>query len=99
MLPILEDATKALGKINKDNINTMKSYPKPPPALDIVMQGVIIVFNEQSQVKLKPAEPGSMVKIPDYWEYAKKSILNIKVLDRIKEFKTDKILAIPPKNI
>jgi dynein heavy chain, axonemal len=36
---------------------------------------------------MKPKEPGSMEKIPDYWEYAKKSILNNKLVERIKEFK------------
>ena len=92
---MLEEAAKALDKITKDNVNTMKSYPKPPAALDIVMQGVIIAFNEQSSVKMKPKEPGSMEKIPDYWEYAKKSILNNKLVERIKEFKQDQILAIP----
>lgn len=46
VLPMLEEAAKALDKITKDNVNTMKSYPKPPAALDIVMQGVIIAFNE-----------------------------------------------------
>jgi dynein heavy chain, axonemal len=37
VLPMLEEAAKALDKITKDNVNTMKSYPKPPTALDIVM--------------------------------------------------------------
>ena len=96
---MLKEATKALEKVTKDNVNTMKSYAKPPSAVDIVMQGVIIAFNEQAQVKLKPKEPGSMEKVADYWEYAKKSILNSKLTDRLKEYNEDKILSIPQKNI
>lgn len=34
---MLEDAAKALDKITKENVNTMKSYVKPPDGLFIVM--------------------------------------------------------------
>ena len=30
-----------------------------------------------------------MEKVPDFWEYAKKSILNDKLIKRVKEFKEE----------
>ena len=46
-------------------------------------------------MKWKPKEPGSMEKVPDFWEYAKKSLLNDKLIKRVKDFKEEQIKAIP----
>jgi dynein heavy chain len=53
------------------------------------MEGVCYAFNEDANVKWKPKEPGSMEKIQDFWDYAKKSLLNDKLIKRVKDFKED----------
>lgn len=46
-----------------------------------------------------PVAPGSMEKKQDFWEYAKKKLLNDKLLSRVKDFKEEKIKAIPQKKV
>ena len=50
-------------------------------------------------VKWQPKEPGSMEKIQDFWSYSKKNLLNAKLIGKVKDFREDKIKAIPQKNI
>lgn len=77
----------------------LKSYNNPPPAAAIVMEGVCYIFEEDSKIKFTPKEPGSMEKIQDFWGYSKKNLLNAKLIQRVKDFREDKIKAIPEKNI
>ena len=99
VLPLLRNAVKALESLSKDDITTIKSFNQPPKALDIVMQGLCYVLGEDSNVKWKPKEPGSMEKVQNFWEHSKKFLLNDKLIKRIKDFKDDSILKIAPKNV
>jgi hypothetical protein len=47
VLPALEEANKALDTLKPDDISNLKSYAKPPPILDFVMQGVILTLGEE----------------------------------------------------
>lgn len=40
-----------------------------------------------------------MEKIQDFWGYSKKNLLNAKLIQRVKDFREEKIKAIPEKNI
>ena len=40
-----------------------------------------------------------MEKIQDFWVYARKNLLHSKLIGRVKDFREDKIKAIPDKNI
>jgi len=42
-----------------------------------------------------PIEPGSTKKKKDWWTYGKKSLLNGKLLGRVKGMSPDNIKAIP----
>lgn len=64
-----------------------------------MLEGVCYAFNEDQNVKWKPKEPGSIEKIQDFWEYAKKNLLNDKLIKRVKEFDEFKIKAIPQSKI
>ena len=99
VLPLLDEASAALDKISQDDMTQLKSYVKPPPAAGIVMEGVCYVFGEDANIKFTPKEPGSMEKIQDFWGYAKKQLLNAKLISRVKDFREDKIKAIPERNI
>lgn len=96
---MLDEAAAALDKITQDDMTQLKSYNNPPPAAAIVMEGVCYIFEEDSKIKFTPKEPGSMEKIQDFWGYSKKNLLNAKLIQRVKEFREDKIKAIPEKNI
>lgn len=56
------------------------------------MQAIIIVFEEENQVKSIPkpdGKPGE--KIKDYWDYAKKKFLNNKLKARFLSYTEDTI--------
>lgn len=89
VLPLLAAAQEALKQITKDDMVLLKSFTKPPAPAAFVMEGVCYAFNEDQNVKWQPKEPGSMEKIQDFWEYAKKSLLNDKLLKRVQDFKED----------
>lgn len=57
------------------------------------------MFGEDGNVKWTPKEPGSIEKIQDFWSYSKKNLLNAKLISKVKDFREDKIKAIPEKNI
>ena len=65
------------------------------------MQAVIIALGEDGNVKWKNIDPNdpSKGKILDFWEYAKKYLLNNKLIKRIQSYKEDKIRNMNPKNI
>lgn len=95
MLPLLAAAGEALDKIGRDDMVQLKSFTNPPPAAAIVMEGVCYTFNEDQFVKWKPKEPGSIEKVQDFWEYAKRALLNDKLIKRVKDFREDQIRSIP----
>jgi len=45
-LPALEGAIKALDALRKEDINEIKSFPKPPPAVQMVMEAVCLLLKE-----------------------------------------------------
>ena len=99
VLPLLDQASAALDKITQDDMTQLKSYNNPPASAAIVMEGVCYVFGEDGNVKWTPKEPGSIEKIQDFWSYSKKNLLNAKLISKVKDFREDKIKAIPEKNI
>jgi dynein heavy chain len=75
--------------VTRDDINQLRSFPNPPlPAVKVV-ESLCFVFNEDQLIKEKVGENGT--KFKDYWEYAKKFILNDRLLKRVTEFKPDYI--------
>ena len=88
-------AAKALDSISKDDMTTLKSFTKPPEAAAFVMEGLCYIFDEDQYVKSVPVAVGSIEKKKDFWEYAKKKLLTDKLINRVKDFKEDKIKAIP----
>lgn len=100
MLPILDNAAKALEKITKDDINTLKSFANPPPAAKLTMEGICYAFNIDGEVKWVPkpdGKPGEKVK--DFWDYSKKKLLNDKLTGRVKGFGKDQIMDMKPEKI
>ncbi|CAG9464970.1 unnamed protein product [Pedinophyceae sp. YPF-701] len=48
VLPELEAATKALNSLNKSDITEIKSFAKPPPLVQLTMEGVCILLSEKT---------------------------------------------------
>ena len=84
-MPLLQAAEESLEKVTRDDINQLRSFPNPPLSAARVVQALCFVFNEDHLVKQKVLETG--IKVKDYWDYAKKFILNDKLLKRVEEFK------------
>ena len=42
--PELERAKKAVETIDRKALETIRNYPKPPPIVEIIMEGVCILF-------------------------------------------------------
>ena len=65
----------------------LKSFTNPPPSASVVMEGLCYAFGEDIHVKSKDnKQPPSM---GDFWDYAKKSLLNDKLIRRVKDFKME----------
>lgn len=74
----------------------LRSYATPPISAAIVMEGVAIAFSEDDNVKGKGNDPPTF---QEYWDYAKKYLLNEKLIKRVKGFKLENIKSIPENKI
>ena len=88
-MPAYQAAQKALKELNKSQIDEVKSMKAPPAG---------VVFTMEAVGKLMAVDPvmvpkkSGFGKEADYWETAKKSILNKpKLLDELLEFDKDNI--------
>jgi dynein heavy chain, axonemal len=61
------------------------------------MEGLCYAFQEDGNVK--PKNDKEALKSQDFWDYAKKFLLNDKLIKRIKVMKIDAIRAIHPSKI
>jgi dynein heavy chain len=94
VVPILDSAAKLLEKVDKKQIDELKSFANPSAAARLVVEAVCYVFEEDKDVKwiAKPdGKPGE--KIQDFWDYSKKKLLNDKLLGRVKSFRENNISA------
>lgn len=74
----------------------LKSFSNPPASAAVVMQGLCYTFQEDGNVKSKTKdEPTTQ----DFWDYAKRYLLNDKLIRRIKKMKIEEIRAISPQTI
>ena len=85
-MPLLAQAAEALEKITKDDMTQLKSFTNPPPSAAVVMEGLCYAFGEDINVKGKGKDPPNII---DFWDYAKKSLLNDKLMKRVKDFKIE----------
>lgn len=50
------------------------------------MEGLCYAFGEDNHVKSKEKGPPTII---DFWDYAKKALLNDKLIKRVKDFKIE----------
>ncbi|CAK86503.1 unnamed protein product (macronuclear) [Paramecium tetraurelia] len=96
VIPLLKQATDALEKISREDMILLKSFIYPPPSAAIVMEGLCYAFEIDDQVQSKNKDPPT---IQDFWDFAKKNLLNDKLIKRIKKMKLEEIRSINIVNI
>ncbi len=68
--PALEEAEKAVGELNKDNITELKTFKSPPAVVELAIKCVFFYLGYP----------------PQEWNQALKVISDIKFLDRLKNY-------------
>lgn len=58
------------------------------------MEGMCYAFNEDQNAGVKNADDAA-TRTQKFWDYAKKNLLNDKLIGRVKKFKEDQIDGIP----
>jgi len=96
VLPLLTSASQTLDAISKDHMVQLKSFLKPPPSAAVVMEGICYAFDEEKFVK---GNQGAKDWTQNFWNYAKRKLLNDHLIHRIKAFKEEQIKKISPKNM
>lgn len=89
VLPLLKEAADALSRVTKDDLTLLRSYQNPSQSIRAVMEAMCYVLGVEQNIKFKPVEIGSNQKYQDFWEYAKKYLLNDKLIKIVKNFKED----------
>ena len=90
-LPALKNAVKALDKLSKNDITEVKSFPKPPPAVQLVMEAVCILLSEKpdwSTAKVILSDPSFMQRLKDF----DKDNIDAKNLKKLQKYLTDPMM-------
>nr|XP_024218054.1 dynein heavy chain 7, axonemal isoform X1 [Halyomorpha halys] len=94
LLPIVEDAIKALDTVKKADLTLLKSMARPPEAVRVVMAGACVMLGIKPDRVPDPNRPGHMME--DFWSPSKRLLGDIQFLQKLKEFDKDHI---PPERI
>jgi len=96
VLPILERAEAALNSVDKNELNTLKSYQKVADPITMTMKVLCIIMKVDAIRKKE-----GIIMVEDYWETAKKKVLvNVdKLLKDVKSYDVQKISTIDTKTI
>ncbi|BFI29560.1 dynein axonemal heavy chain [Marchantia polymorpha subsp. ruderalis] len=89
VMPILEEALRALDTLTKNDISELKGMKSPPLPVRIVMEAVCIMKNIKPTRMKDPSGSGKM--IDDYWESSKKMLADADFLKSLKEYDKDNI--------
>ncbi|CAH1393775.1 unnamed protein product [Nezara viridula] len=89
LLPIVEDAIKALDTVRKDDLTLLKSMSRPPDAVKIVMAAACVMLGIRPDRVPDLSRPGHMME--DFWAPSKRLLGDIQFLQKLKEFDKDHI--------
>lgn len=87
-MPIKHAAEKAVNELDKNDIVEMRSIKVPSEGVKIVNKSLCIMFNVAPE-KAKSANVKEVVW--DYWEPAKKKMLNPELLGKCKNYEKDTV--------
>ena len=87
-MPVLEKALKALNTLTKNDITEVKGMKSPPAGVKLVMEAVCIMRGiKPGKVK----DPNSGKSVEDYWENAKKLLMEADFLEKLRSYDKDNI--------
>lgn len=88
-IPELEAAIKALKTLKKDEINEVRNMQKPPHAVQLAVEAVVIINRERP---MKVTDPNDKSKISyDYFEAGKKMMKDPHFLRKLQRFDKESI--------
>lgn len=87
-MPALEAATKALEAINKKDLQEIKSYGKPPPLVEKVLEGVMILKKAEPTWEEAKRQLGNPMFIKQLVNFDRDNISD-KILKRISQYCAD----------
>ena len=98
-LPALNAANKALGALNKNDIVEVKSYTKPPPAVEMVMNAVCLLMKEKQTWDTSKKLLGDMNFLQNCLNFPKDDISNqtlrkLQTYITIPEFNRDNVFNV-----
>jgi len=88
-VPALEAAIAALDTIDPADMRIVQTYKKPPEAIRVVLQAVMVLLGIQPLQVPDPNEAGK--KILDHWTPALKMLGDSKFVDRLRRYDKDHI--------
>jgi dynein heavy chain len=88
-LPILANALTALDTITPGDLNIIKSFPKPPENVRMVMGAVCVMLGEKPEKVADPA--GGSKKVDDFWGVSKRLLGEMGFLQKLKGYDKDNI--------
>lgn len=92
-MPALENAIKALDSLSKSDITEVKSFAKPPPAVQTVMEGVSLLLGEKTDwdtAKRLLGKSDFMQMLKDY----DKDNIPASTLKKLKKYVTDPVMQV-----
>ena len=95
-MPALKKAEEALEKLDRNSVTEVKSYPKPPAAVERVMSAVMILLNKDTSwasAKKELADPNFLQRLKEFKkeEISNATLKNIAKYTKMKEFNPDDI--------
>ncbi|GFR47539.1 hypothetical protein Agub_g9261 [Astrephomene gubernaculifera] len=94
VLPMLNNALRALDSLTKANITEIKNMKNPPRAVKLVMEAVCKMLSIRPNKVNDPANPAR--KVNDYWAPSKALLADPKFLEMLMRYDKDNI---PPSII
>lgn len=79
VMPIYHAAMRAVSELDKNDITEIKGFKVPPPGAVLVIKTLCIMFKVAGTKVKAPTGNGTVL---DYWEPAKKQLLNPELLKK-----------------
>ena len=88
-IPALDAAQKALELLNKKDMAEVKAYAKPPPAVETVMEAVMVLRKQEptwAEAKKQLGDPNFLMQLVQY----DKELLTDSVLNKVNKYTREK---------
>jgi dynein heavy chain, axonemal len=88
VMPIYHSAMRAVQELDKNDITEIKGFKVPPPGAVLVIKTLCIMFSVSGE---KVKAPNGKDTVLDFWEPAKKKLLNPELLKKCQNYDKDNV--------